>query len=69
MRRFAGFAAISPEQGALTSIYLASSPDVESISGRYFVKHKPRSLRHSATRMRRTARQLWDISEELLGPY
>jgi retinol dehydrogenase-12 len=28
-------------QGAATSIYLASSPDVEGISGKYFVKCKP----------------------------
>src|SRR5829696_7949288 len=29
---------ISPEKGAETSIYLASSPEVEGLSGRYFVK-------------------------------
>jgi NAD(P)-dependent dehydrogenase (short-subunit alcohol dehydrogenase family) len=29
---------ISPEQGALTSIYLASSPEVEGITGKYFEK-------------------------------
>ena len=33
--------ALSPEQGARTSIYLASSPEVEGVSGRYFVKEKP----------------------------
>jgi NAD(P)-dependent dehydrogenase (short-subunit alcohol dehydrogenase family) len=34
---------ISPEKGAKTSIYLASSPEVEGISGRYFVKCRERS--------------------------
>jgi hypothetical protein len=29
---------ISPEKGAETSMYLASSPEVEGLSGRYFVK-------------------------------
>ncbi len=32
---------LSPEEGAKTSIYLASSPDVADISGRYFVKSIP----------------------------
>lgn len=32
---------ISPAEGAKTSIYLASSPDVEGVSGRYFVKSIP----------------------------
>ncbi|HLI09292.1 MAG TPA: SDR family oxidoreductase [Ktedonobacteraceae bacterium] len=32
---------ISSEEGAKTSIYLASSPDVEGVTGRYFVKSIP----------------------------
>jgi len=32
---------ISPQQGARTSIYLASSPEVETLTGRYFFKRKP----------------------------
>ena len=31
---------LTPEQGAQTSIYLASSPDVQSITGKYFAKQK-----------------------------
>jgi len=31
---------ITPERGAETSIYLASSPEVQGISGRYFAKSK-----------------------------
>ncbi|HJT57590.1 MAG TPA: SDR family oxidoreductase [Ktedonobacteraceae bacterium] len=30
----------SPEKGAQTSIYLASSPEVEGVSGKYFIKCK-----------------------------
>jgi NAD(P)-dependent dehydrogenase (short-subunit alcohol dehydrogenase family) len=33
---------ISPEEGAKTSIYLASSPDVENVTGKYFVKSSPK---------------------------
>ena len=40
IRRVADLVALSPEQGALTSIYLATSPEVEGVSGRYFVKQK-----------------------------
>ena len=36
---------ISPEEGAKTTIYLASSPEVEGVSGKYFSKSVPR---HSA---------------------
>jgi NAD(P)-dependent dehydrogenase (short-subunit alcohol dehydrogenase family) len=42
--RFAGLAklmAISPEQGADTIIYLASSPEVARSSGLYFYKRRP----------------------------
>ena len=30
--------AVSPEAGAETSIYVAASPEVEGITGKYFVK-------------------------------
>ncbi len=32
---------ITPEKGAMTSIYLASSPEVADVSGKYFAKCKP----------------------------
>src|SRR5262249_24579465 len=41
LRRAADLVAISPEQGARTPIYLASSPEVDGISGKYFVKERP----------------------------
>jgi hypothetical protein len=33
----------TPAQGAAAPIYLASSPEVEGITGQYFVNRKPRS--------------------------
>jgi NAD(P)-dependent dehydrogenase (short-subunit alcohol dehydrogenase family) len=32
----------SPQEGAKTTLYLASSPDIEGITGKYFVKSAPR---------------------------
>ena len=32
---------LTPEQGAATSIHVASSPDAEGVSGKYFVKRTP----------------------------
>ena len=64
--RAARIFAISPERGAQTSIYLASSPDVEGVTGRYFVKCK--SVRSSrASYDVDAARRLWDVSEQLTG--
>ena len=58
--------AISPEKGALTSIYLASSPDVESVSGGYFFKNKP-STPSAVAQDDDAARRLWDASEKLVA--
>lgn len=54
----------SPEKGAETSIYLASSPEVEGITGKYFVKKKAvKSSKESYDKS--IAKRLWQISEEL----
>jgi len=39
--RLAKTFAISPEKGAETIVYLASSPDVAGVSGEYFYKCRP----------------------------
>jgi retinol dehydrogenase 14 len=33
----------SPAQGALTPVYLASSPEVEGVTGQYFANRKPKT--------------------------
>lgn len=38
--KFAGPFSISPEKGADTAIYLASSPEVADVTGKYFTKRK-----------------------------
>ena len=57
---------IRPEQGARTSIYLATSPEVEGVTGRYFSGCK--AVRPSrAARDESAARRLWQWSEEMTG--
>ncbi|HEY7508564.1 MAG TPA: SDR family oxidoreductase [Nitrososphaera sp.] len=57
---------LSPEKGADTGVYLASSPEVEQVTGRYFVKRKI-SEPSEAARDDEAAARLWTISEELTG--
>ena len=57
---------LSPARGAATSIHLASSPEVEGVTGKYFVGR--REERTSAESYDRAlAARLWKISEELTG--
>ncbi len=57
---------LSAEQGARTSIYLASSPEVAGVTGRYFVKCQARSP--SATAQDdAAARRLWECSEAIVA--
>nr|XP_056712509.1 retinol dehydrogenase 14 [Euleptes europaea] len=56
----------SPLEGAQTSIYLASSPEVEGVSGKYFGNCKEQPLLPKATDDL-VARKLWDISEVMVG--
>lgn len=54
----------SREDGAQTSIYLATSAEVEGVSGKYFVKQKAkRSSRISYDEA--NAQRLWGLSEDL----
>jgi NAD(P)-dependent dehydrogenase (short-subunit alcohol dehydrogenase family) len=55
-----------PEQGARTSIYLASSPEVEGVTGKYF--DRMREKRSSAASYDEgLARRLWIASESMTG--
>jgi NAD(P)-dependent dehydrogenase (short-subunit alcohol dehydrogenase family) len=57
---------LSPERGADTIVYLASSPDVAGETGGYYVKRQRREP-SAAARDDAAARKLWDISEKLTG--
>ena len=54
----------SPEQGAQTSIYLASSPEVEGVSSKYYSDCKPQTSSKPSYDTE-TARRLWEVSQEL----
>jgi NAD(P)-dependent dehydrogenase (short-subunit alcohol dehydrogenase family) len=56
----------SPAKGARTSVYLASSPEVEGVTGEYFVSCKPAKTGPLASD-RALAKQLWDESAALVG--
>jgi NAD(P)-dependent dehydrogenase (short-subunit alcohol dehydrogenase family) len=57
---------LSPRKGARTSIYLASSPDVEDVTGQYFAKCRPKSPRKWALDPD-AARRLWEVSEQMVA--
>ena len=56
----------TPEQGAATPVYLASAPEVEGVTGRYFANGKPkRSVDRSYDA--HAAAHLWSVSSKLVG--
>jgi NAD(P)-dependent dehydrogenase (short-subunit alcohol dehydrogenase family) len=55
-----------PEVGALTSIYLSSSPEVEGVTGKYFSDCKPEDSSIESYD-KTTAERLWRTSLELIG--
>jgi NAD(P)-dependent dehydrogenase (short-subunit alcohol dehydrogenase family) len=57
---------VSNERGAQTSIYLACSPDVEGVTGKYFTGCRPHSS-SAASHDRTAAAQLWEISARMTG--
>jgi retinol dehydrogenase-14 len=55
----------TPEEGAATSIYLASSPQVKGLTGAYFANGKPKTSSKSSHDETAAAR-LWQISVDLI---
>ncbi len=56
---------MSPKSGAETSVFLATEPGIEKLSGSYFKKRKPLKP-SSAASSYQNAVQLWDLSEEMI---
>ncbi len=64
--RLGGAFMLSPEKGADTVVYLASSPDVANVTGEYFTKRK--AVPSSKESMDESeAAKLWDVSVKLAG--
>jgi NAD(P)-dependent dehydrogenase (short-subunit alcohol dehydrogenase family) len=63
---FMRFVAITPKQGAQTSVYLATSPDVENVTGKYWEKSRAvpsgRATYDESTWMR-----LWEVSDKMVA--
>jgi retinol dehydrogenase-12 len=57
--------AITPEEGTQTIIYLASSPEVEGVTGKFFVKSREKRS-SSASYDVEVAKKLWEISEKMV---
>jgi len=63
---FLRFVGLTPEQGAQTSVYLASSPEVENVSGKYWEKSTVvRSDR--AAYDKATWTRLWEVSDTMVA--
>lgn len=65
-QRIFGLVMIPPEKGAETSIYLATSPEVEGVTGGYFAKKKPAKTTRHAQDME-VAEKLWQVSKDYCG--
>jgi retinol dehydrogenase-12 len=59
---------LNAEQGARTSVYVASSPEIDGVTGKYFVKCRVRNP-SKAARDDEAARTLWKVSEEFLAAH
>jgi len=58
--------ALTPAEGAKTLIYLASSPEVDGVTGKYFEKCKE-AMPTAEAQNDADARRLWEISLQLSG--
>jgi retinol dehydrogenase 14 len=56
----------SPNRGADTPVYLASSPEAEGLTGQYFAKQTPKRSNPTSYDKATTAR-LWRVSADLVG--
>lgn len=64
MRRFFRLRGISVEAGAMTSLHLATAPELDGVSGGYFVLRRPAPCSAAANDADAAAR-LWTLSETL----
>ena len=55
-----------PERGADTSVYLASAPEAEGLTGQYFADRQPKKS-NKASYDAGMASRLWRVSAELVG--
>ncbi|GCE21236.1 SDR family oxidoreductase [Dictyobacter kobayashii] len=56
---------LTPEKGAQTSIYLATSPEVDNVTGKYFDKSKA-TPSSKASYDEQAGKRLWQVTEQLI---
>ena len=61
----AKYKGVTPEEGAKTSVYLATSPEMEGITGKYYHKMKEKDPNKLAFD-KEAQKKLWDLSLKLL---
>ncbi|HEX6838617.1 MAG TPA: short-chain dehydrogenase, partial [Polyangia bacterium] len=57
---------LTTEKGARTQIWLASSPDVEGVTGKYFAKCREKKPSARSLDVE-TQERLWDVTATLVG--
>jgi NAD(P)-dependent dehydrogenase (short-subunit alcohol dehydrogenase family) len=57
---------MTPEKGAVNSLYVATAPEIENVSGAFFVKRKPATVNRLGDDADAAAR-LWNESEKLVN--
>jgi hypothetical protein len=58
---------VKPEEAAQTFGWVASSPVLEGVTGKYYI-HKKREIKSSsASYNREDAKRLWDVSARMAG--
>jgi NAD(P)-dependent dehydrogenase (short-subunit alcohol dehydrogenase family) len=63
VQKLIGAFMLTPAQGADTAIWLATAPELEKVSGEYFVKRK-QARGSSESRDEAVAKRLWQVSED-----
>ncbi len=59
---------LTPESGAKTAIFLATSPEVGKVTGKYFYQCQISKTSHAA-KSRKQAKQLFELSENITGEF
>lgn len=64
LKRFVERISLTPDQGADNTIYLATSPEVEGVTGKYFVKREA-GASSPPSYDKDLAKRLWEVSERI----
>lgn len=67
LRKISGLFMTSPRKGAETTVYLATSPDINGQTGRYFVRNKDKKPSRAALD-EKSAEKLWELSMKYVHP-